>query len=357
LATSAKADSPRTVSTPRALNWALVGPGRIAQRFAQAVQALPDTRLHAICTRDAAAGHGFAAHWVRPGDAPAQVFTDLPTMLATDAIDAVYIATPHALHGDAVAACLHAGKPVLCEKPLVPHVAAAQRLCSLAQSQGVFMMEALWTRFLPAYAQVAQWLQAQDIGPLLGVQSSFCFAAEYDAHSRLFNPALAGGALLDIGIYNLSMTRWVLQHAWGLAPGDGPHALRIDAQGQLAPTGVDQRVAATLTFERGVVSQFVCALDSQADNSLRIFGERGHIVLPHRFWEPTQAELHHQGQAPRVVQAPFRINGFEGEIEEVMRCVRAGLTQSPVMPHAETLATLACLDEMRQQMGVRYPFE
>jgi predicted dehydrogenase len=347
----------RPMHLPRQFQWAVVGPGRIAQRFAQAVQGLPDARLHAICTRDAAQAHRFAAQWARAGDAAALVFTDMALMLARDDIDAVYIATPHALHADAVAACLHAGKAVLCEKPLVPHVAAAHTLCSLAQSRGVFLMEALWTRFLPAYAQVATWLQAQAIGPLRAVQSSFCFAAGFDAHSRLFNPALAGGALLDIGIYNLSMTRWVLQQAWGLAPGDALQALRIDAQGQLAPTGVDQRVAATLSFERGVVSQFVCAFDTQADNSLRILGERGHIVLPHRFWEATQAELHQHGQEPQVVPTPFAINGFEGEIDEVMRCVRAGLTQSPVMPHTETLATLAWMDQMRQQLGVRYPFE
>ncbi len=285
------------------------------------------------------------------------VFTELATMLARDDIDAVYIATPHALHADAVAACLHAGKAVLCEKPLVPHLAAAQQLAALSQARGVFLMEALWTRFLPAYAQVATWLQADAIGPLRAVQSSFCFAADFDATSRLFNPALAGGALLDIGIYNLSMTRWVLQQAWGLAPGDALQAKRVDAQGTLAPTGVDQRLAATLTFDGGVVSQFVCALDAQADNSLRIFGERGHIVLPQRFWEPTQAELHRQGQDPLIVPTPFRINGFEGEIEETMRCVRAGLSQSPVMPLAETLATLAWMDQMRQQLGVRYPFE
>jgi predicted dehydrogenase len=342
---------------PRQFQWALIGPGRIAQRFAQALQAMPDARLHAICTRDATPAQAFAARWARPGAAAAAVFTDLPTMLAEDDIDAVYIATPHALHADAVAACLHAGKAVLCEKPLVPHLAAAQPLISLSQTRGVFLMEALWTRFLPAYTQVAQWLQAQAIGELRAVQSSFCFAADFDAHSRLFNPALAGGALLDIGIYNLSMTRWVLQHAWGLAAGEAPHVLRVDAQGSLAPTGVDQRVAATLWFERDVVAQMVCAFDTQADNSLRIFGQQGHIVLPQRFWEATQAELHHHGQAPLIVATPFRTNGFEGEIEETMRCVRAGLCQSPLMPHTDTLATLACMDEMRRQMGVRYPFE
>jgi predicted dehydrogenase len=347
----------QTMRAMRQFHWAVVGPARIAQRFAQALQGLPDARLFAVCAREEAKGHSFAWQWARAGEAPPLVFTDVAALLAQVELDAVYVATPHAQHADVVAACLHAGIAVLCEKPLVPHLAAAQPLMALSQARGVFLMEALWTRFLPAYAQVAQWLQDQAIGPIRGLQSSFCFASPYDANSRLFHPALAGGALLDIGVYNLSMTRWVLQQAWGLAPGQGPVALQIQAQGQLAPTGVDQRVAGSLLFEGGVVSQFVCAFDAQADNSLRIIGERGHIELPQMFWQATQAVLQRHGQAAEVVDAPFRINGFEGEIEESMRCVRAGLSQSPVMPHAETLATLAWMDQMRQQLGVRYPFE
>ena len=106
-----------------------------------------------------------------------------------------------------------------------------------------------------------------------------------------------------------------------------------------------------------MTSQFVCAFDGVADNALRIFGERGWIGLPHRFWEATEAVLSRSGQPPETVQAPFRFNGFEEEIEETIRCVRAGLTESPRMPHAETLAIIGWLDELRRQLGVVYPFE
>ena len=122
-------------------------------------------------------------------------------------------------------------------------------------------------------------------------------------------------------------------------------------------TGVDQRAAATMVFGNGVVSQFVCAFDGVADNALRIFGSEGTICLPHNFWEATQASLTPRDGPVQQAQAPFRINGFEGEIEEAMRCVRAGLVQSPRMPHAESLAIVECLDEFRRQLGVRYPFE
>ena len=185
------------------------------------------------------------------------------------------------------------------------------------------------------------------------IQSSFCFPVPYDPNSRLFSAALAGGALLDIGIYNVAMTRWVLEAALGACP--APVSLR--AEGVLAPTGVDQRVAATIAFPGGVVSQFVCGFDCQADNALRIFGDAGCISVPQRFWEATEAVLSRSQEPPQVVNAPLRINGFEEEIEETIRCVRAGLTESPRMPHAETLAIVGWLDDLRRQLGVRYPFE
>ncbi len=335
------------------LRWAIVGPGRIAHRFAQAVQGLPQAQLVAVTGRSAQRAHHFAHCWQVPGQAAVQVAPDLPTLLARNDVDAVYVATPHSHHASAVAAALQAGKAVLCEKPLVPHSAAALPLVALAQARGVFLMEAVWTRFLPIYATVQQWLQAGAIGSLRSVHSSFCFNAPYDATSRVFNPALAGGALLDIGIYNLTALRWVLQAVRGHCP--EPH--RWHLQGLLAPTGVDRRVAGLLAFEGDVTATFECSLDSHSANALRIEGSAGHILLPHNFWQATRAELQVHGHPARVVDAPFAINGFEGEIAEATRCIHAGLVESPVMPHAETLTTLRWMDHIRAELGVVYPFE
>lgn len=330
--------------------WALVGPGKIARRFASAVQQLPGARLHSVLGRDADRARAFAEEF-----SAFRWTTDLAALLSDPVVDGVYVATPHSEHGEIVHACLEAGKPVLCEKPLVPSRAQAEPLVALARERGLFLMEAVWTRFLPVYTEVLQgWLRDQQaIGELRGIQSSFCFPAPYQPGSRLFDPALAGGALLDIGIYNLTVTRWVLQQALGACP--KPLALR--AEGVLAPTGVDQRVNATLSFPGGLVSQFICGIDGSSDNALHILGTRGSITLPHNFWQATEARLQRHGEAPQTVAAPLRINGFEGEIEEAMRCIRAGLIESPRMPHAESLATLAWMDEIRRQLGVRYPFE
>lgn len=333
--------------------WGLVGPGRIAHRFAEAVQRLPGCALAAVAGRDAARAAAFAEGWSRPDRPAVAVAASLPALLQRGGVDAVYVATPHAFHGDAVRACLEAGVPVLCEKPLVPCAAQAQPLLALAQARGVFLMEALWTRCLPLYDGVAHWLRQGRIGAVHAVHSSFAFAMPRRPGDRCFDPAQAGGALLDIGIYNLAMSRWVLEQSLGRCPG-----LRsVRAEAVLTPEGVDQRLAAQLHFEGGASAQMFCAFDTLADNGLHILGERGHIVVPAGFWQATRAELHAAGGAAEVIERPFEINGFEGEIVEAMRCIRAGQVESARMPHAESLALVETMDLLRRQMGVCYPFE
>jgi predicted dehydrogenase len=210
----------------------------------------------------------------------------------------------------------------------------------------------VWTRFLPAWAEVAGWLAAGAIGAVRGMQSSFCFAPPYDPGSRLFDPAQAGGAMLDIGIYNLTMTQWVLQRALGACPA----LVRMHVDGALAPTGVEQRVAATLAFAGGVTSQFHCGFDGRADNTFRILGERGHILVHARFWEATRVELA-VGDAPaEIVHRPFAVNGFEGELAEAMRCIAGGAVESATMPHADSIAVAEWMDAIRRDLGVRDPF-
>jgi predicted dehydrogenase len=211
----------------------------------------------------------------------------------------------------------------------------------------VFLMEAVWTRFLPVYGMVRGWLDGGAIGELRAMQSSFCFPLRFDPNERHFDPGQAGGALLDIGIYNITVSRWVAR-----APVRG-----FDVAATWAPSGVDQRITATLDFGGGLHSQFVCALDGSAENAFRIDGTQGHIVLHAPFWQPTVATLHRTGQPPETAEAPFRVNGFEYEIEEAMRCIRTGRIESPTLPHDETIAVLELMDAMRARIGLRYPFE
>ena len=336
----------------KTFGWGVVGPGKIAHQFAEAVQRSPGMRLASVAGRDHARASTFAARWAHDRG-PAHAAAGLEAMLADPAVDAIYVATPHAFHADAVRRALEAGKPVLCEKPLVPDLASGMELVELARHRRVFLMEAVWTRYLPIYGVVARWLREGAIGHVRAIQSSFCFNLPFDAASRAYDPAQAGGALLDIGIYNLTMTRWAMQAATGACP----TLESFQARATLAPTGVDQRLSATLELAGGVVSQFICGFDTTADNALRILGEEGSIVVPAQFWQATHARLRVANGAEFTEARPFRVNGFEYEIEDAVQLIRSGALESPTIPLDETLETLRWMDRIRAQVGVRYPFE
>lgn len=330
---------------PDIFRWGVIGPGGIANRFAGALAGVPGARLAAVFARDAAKGEAYAQQWQRDGE-PARVATRLDDLLTDSSVDAVYIATPHSHHGEYIRAALAAAKPVLCEKPLVTTRAEGQALVDLARDQCVFLMEALWTRFLPAYDVAGEWLRGGAIGELRAMQSSFCFASTYDPQHRQWNPALAGGSMWDIGIYNLAVTRWVLQQ---MNDGACPEPLQIDVQAKIAPTGVDAAVNVTLHFPGGVTSQFRCGFDAASVNAFEALGSKAALRFPVDFWQAEAFELVTRKAPTERVAAPFAVNGFEGEIAEAQRCIRAGLVESPRMPHAETLALLGWMDAIRSK--------
>lgn len=325
--------------------WALVGPGNIARRFAAAVKGIDGARLAAVVGRDTDRAAAFAAQW---GDGSTVASTDLAAMLARTDVQAVYVCNPHPQHAVAVRAALVAGKPVLCEKPLTPSAAATRPLVELAHERSVFLMEAVWTRFLPIYATVQRWITDGRIGSVRTMQSGFLLDRPIVAGHRRTTAALGGGTLLDIGIYNLTVSRMAL-------PGVPVRA--FDVQALKNEEGVDLQLHALLDFGDGRMSQFVCGWFTNGPNEFLILGERGHIVVHGGFWEATRATLHTSGEPAQTVEAPFRINGFEYEIEEAMRCIRAGLGESPVLPPTESLAVVELMDAMRARIGVRYPFE
>lgn len=321
------------------LRWGLIAPGRIARRFADAFAVLPGQRLHRIAGRDFAKAQAFAAEW------GGVALPSIEALCADPEVDIVYVASPHSHHAEQAAWALRAGKPVLCEKSLTPDAASARVLFELASERRLFLMEAVWSRFLPAWRRVQQLLEQGTIGRVQRVQSSFCFAPPYDPASRLFSPALAGGALLDIGIYNLNLTAWVMRLA-------GQGALADWAvEGELAPTGVEQRVEGSLRFEGGARAGFVCRLDGCSDNAMHIEGSEGWILLPDGFWHAQRLEWA-QGRGPAQQEShPFARNGFEGEMQACADALAAGWLEHPQMPQADTLETLALIDAMRSRLG------
>jgi predicted dehydrogenase len=325
----------------KTFRWGLIGPGRIAHNFAKGLATVPDGKLQAVASRDAARAIAFATEY-----GGAKCYDSYDALIADPEVDAIYIATPHNLHADAVRACIEGGKPVLCEKPLTVNAAQAEALFALAKARGVFLMEALWTRFLPIYAEVRKWLDEGRIGEPRLLSSSFGFKTARNVEDRLLNPALAGGALLDIGVYNLSVSQWVLQR--------NPDS--FSATGFVGETGVDEQLAGTLDYGSGVMSQFHCTIRADTANDFRIYGSEGSIRIHSMFWGATMATLQ-DANGETTLERPHRASGFEYQIEEAQRCIREGLLESPGITHADTLATMKLMDALRRHMGQRYPFE
>jgi predicted dehydrogenase len=260
-------------------------------------------------------------------------------------VDAIYIANPHRFHYECAKKCLMAGKPVLCEKPLTVNEAQARELVDLAETHQTFLMEAVWTRFLPIWQQVLTWLDEKRIGDLCVMSSSFAFNVPRDRDDRLLNNELAGGALLDMGIYNLTMSQFVMQCEPNL----------IIASGMIGETNVDERTSVILDYD-GVGSQFTCGLNTRLDNGFTLYGNKGSITIVSMFWAATKAVLCVEGEEEVAVELPFRATGFEYQIEEVMSCIAKNKLQSDVMSWQDSINTMKTMDEIRRQIGLEYPF-
>lgn len=318
-------------------NWGLIGPGRIAHRFAQALTAAGTGKLYAVASTNAERAKVFAHKYQAPIS-----YSRYDALLADPNVNAIYIATPHSFHFELAAACLKAGKPVLCEKPLTVTATQTQALIELSRQHQVFLMEALWTRFLPVYLQVKSWLKEGRIGQPRLVQSNFGFAIERNDADRLLNPDLAGGVLLDMGVYCLSMSQWVFDRK----------PKQITSQGMVGPTGVDELMTVSLDFGNDQFGQFCCNFICDTENALTIYGSQGRIHVDEMFWDARRAQLQTQDGDTEIFDQPYAASGFEYQIQEARQCIENGLLESPTISHQMTLDTMQLMDDLREQAGV-----
>jgi predicted dehydrogenase len=260
-------------------------------------------------------------------------------LAADPEVDVVYVATPHAQHAPVAIAMLEAGKHVLCEKPLALDAARAGAMVDAARASGRFLMEAMWSRFLPAYRLLREALDAGAIGTPLVVQADFGFRVPVVAEHRLFAPALGGGSLLDVGVYPLQLCSLVFG-----AP-DAVHAVA-----HVGETGVDERLAAVLHHPGGGIGVVASAIRADLACRARISGSDGAIELPALAHCPRRLRVNGEW-----VDAAWEGEGLRFQAEEVQRCLAAGLVESPVMPWAESLRLAATMDAVRTQVGVAYP--
>jgi predicted dehydrogenase len=320
------------------VRWGILGTGKIAKAFAEGLRHTPHAVLAAVGSRSLESASTFGAEFgVERCYGSYQELADAP------GLDIIYIATPHPLHAENALMVLDAGKGVLCEKPFTMNRRQAEEVVALARSKGLFLMEAMWTRFMPALGEVRRIIESGEIGVPNQVICDFGFAATLDPAHRLNNPELGGGALLDLGIYPLSIAADLL----------GPVA-EARAQALMGPTGVDVHTGFTLKHENGGLSVGSCSLRARTPAELTVAGEHGHIRMNTMFYKATSITVAQANGPARTVLTPFLGNGYTHEAIEAGRCLREGLIESPRMRHDDTLALMGVLDDMRQQIGLRY---
>ncbi|WP_374582268.1 Gfo/Idh/MocA family protein [Pseudoduganella sp.] len=320
------------------IRWGILGTGKIAKAFATALREVPDVELAAVASRSLDSATKFAAEYgAQRAHGSYQALADDP------GVDVIYIATPHAMHHENAIMCLQAGKALLIEKAFTLNRRQAQEIADLARARKLFVMEAMWTRFQPAMLEAKRLIDMGEIGQVRNLQADFGFPADAGPEHRLFNPALGGGALLDLGIYPLSMAAFFL----------GPVA-GVKGYGELASTGVDMQASFALQHEGGALSVCTCSLNTRTPTTLTICGDKGFLRLHGRFHHTERFTIGLNDGSEREFHFPRIGNGYAHEAMEVGRCLREGLLESPEMPLGESVALMGVLDQLRAQIGVRY---
>ncbi|MET8613988.1 Gfo/Idh/MocA family protein [Streptomyces misionensis] len=310
------------------LKWGILGTGWIAQRFTEDLLLLPGHTVSAVGSRVPETAETFARQY-----GVERAWGSYEQLVADDEVDVVYVATPHTFHFAHATLALEAGRPVLVEKPFTANATDARRLVELARDRGLFAMEAMWTRFNPLIARLRELVADGAIGDVTSVYADFGTNAPYDPAHRLWSPELGGGALLDLGVYPLYFA-WMLLGA--------PET--VQATAATAPTGVDANTGIVLGYASGAVAVLHCSLTSDSPCTAVVNGTKGRVEVPSPFYSPHTLVLRREGAEPETFHLDVVGNGYGYQAEEVARRLRAGETESPVMPLDETLAIHGNLD-------------
>jgi predicted dehydrogenase len=320
------------------IRWGILGLGRIAHKFVQDLLTVEGAVLHAVAASDQTRADEFGAQY-----GATHCYGSYEQLLACPDLDVVYIASRHVYHRDHTLLLLNAGIPVLCEKPFGMDAGQVSDMVQTARSKGVFLMEALWSRFMPAILKAKEWVDAGTIGPVRMVKADFGFAANPDPAGRLFNKALGGGSLLDIGIYPLFLSYLMLGK---------PATIRAAAT--FGPTGVDEQCGMTLTYANGAMAVLDSTLLVKTDCVGLILGETGTIRIGGRFHESKTVTLEREGVEPETISFDRETFGYDYEIRHVMQCLRDGHTESNLWSLDNSLDLIGLMDAVGAEAGIRY---
>ncbi len=320
------------------IRFGLAGPGIIAHKFAKAIKNVDCAELVAVASRSIERARSFAEEYNIP-----ETFGSYWELAKSD-VDAVYISTAHPFHVKCAETFILAGKHVLCEKPLAINSRDAAYLASLAREHGVFLMEAMWTKFLPATAEAVRIAKSGEIGEIMGLEADFCYRSTPEEEAKLFDNSLAGGSLLAVGIYGL--------HFASLFLGNEPQNITATAN---IENGVDLHTALTLKYASGAIASISSAIALEKPETAYIYGTKGRIRIP-TFYGACELFLYKNGEEKRVSLPPIG-EGFEEEIIETCNSILAGKTESDTHPLSDTLAVIGQMDKIREMIGVKYPFD
>jgi dihydrodiol dehydrogenase / D-xylose 1-dehydrogenase (NADP) len=324
------------------IRWGILGCGSIAAKFAQALGCVEEAQLVAVGSRTDANANAFGDTYHVP-----RRYGSYQQLADDKDLDIIYVATPHHLHAENTILCLNAGRGVLCEKPLAVNARQGQAMMDCARDKRCFLMEAMWTRFLPLMAKVRELVADNAIGEVRMLAADFGFrCGDATEKQRLIDPHLAGGALLDVGIYPLALSSMLLGKP-----------LHIHCAAAFGKTGVDEQNAIILAFDHGRLAVMYSALQTETSHEATIMGTEGMLRLHRSWWCGNKLTLIRPDKSEQFMELPSHDNGFIYEIQAAHQDLREGRVENALMPLDESLAILQTMDAIRKQWGFQYPFE
>ena len=321
------------------VKWGILGAGVIAEKVAGAIKEYPHAELSGVGSRSIEKAQAFADRV-----SVDKAFGSYENLCQSPDIDVIYVATPHTFHKEHTLLALRNGKHVMCEKPFSLNKEDSIEMIQEARSRNLFLMEAMWTCLMPGMIKLKQLLKDGIIGKINLVEADFGFQAPYCPESRLFNPALGGGAMLDVGIYPLTFALSTLG-----CPEE------VSATGSIGKTGVDELSVYNLKYKNGTMANLKASITQQTDCIAKIYGSEGTITIPADWWLMNKIIITNGHE--KEIDTSYDCSEYYFEIEEVTGCIQKGLTESPNIPHKWTLNMMELMDSLRKQMGLSYPQE
>ena len=320
--------------------WGILSTGHISNKFARALAILPDAELVAVASRTQESADEFAKEHNVP-----RAYDNYQALADDPDVDVIYIGTPHTFHLENSVMCMRKGKAVLCEKAFAINAAEAREMVRVAREENVFLMEAMIPRHVPLMKKVLKWVDDGKIGEVRMIKASRCARGIFKPGARQLNPELGGGALLDVGVYVISFASMVMRK----------QPVEVVGLSHIGSWGSDEQGVVILKFDKGEIADLSFALQTEAVNDAYIYGTEGFIHIDEVFAVPTKATLYkNKKEIAEVIEEPITGNALNYEAEEVMRCLRDGLTESPLMPLDESIQIMEIMDKVREPWGLRY---